>query len=496
MPVLASLESKSTITTSNLAFKQSILTCKSWVSPFVRRLAAFSINSIASPRISRIEFLSFNPKYCLATLKTTSSASTPTTSNPSRVFKKLNKAPPPTPKHKALGINPCFIRRSRSETIKKRPETIAVKGDDWRIKEGDAEHRTAEIAVACECFQNGLPEPVFLTYEDTTLYRVTVSRFVGPFVGEFLVEVESSVDSNKDSRRRLRFKRMPNLIQSEIPLIRTTGNVVGNLGFLPSLREMSEVEFRVDTRVLVQPYLTVVVSGLFLIVSLLDQRMKQGFIPRALCLGVGGGALLSFLNTRLGFEVVGVEADEVVLSIARQNSIRLILGDAIELIEKVACGRMKGDTHDLQVNIDCLNAKFDVVMVDLDSSDVRTGISAPPPESVRKPFFQASKSVLHDHGFFVINVVPPDERFYVTLIQELQDVFHNVHEINIENEDKFVLVATVSPIASNDHDNAFIQKAEACDFRSIYILYKGNVISKSLFQYSSHNRFNEKHMAH
>ncbi|XP_024994331.1 methyltransferase-like protein 13 [Cynara cardunculus var. scolymus] len=229
---------------------------------------------------------------------------------------------------------------------------------------------------------------------------------------------------------------MPNLIQSEIPLIRTTGNVVGNLGFLPSLREMSEVEFRVDTRVLVQPYLTVVVSGLFLIVSLLDQRMKQGFIPRALCLGVGGGALLSFLNTRLGFEVVGVEADEV------------------------ACGRMKGDTHDLQVNIDCLNAKFDVVMVDLDSSDVRTGISAPPPESVRKPFFQASKSVLHDHGFFVINVVPPDERFYVTLIQELQDVFHNVHEINIENEDKFVLVATVSPIASNDHDNAFIQKAE------------------------------------
>ncbi|KVI09600.1 methyltransferase-like protein 13 [Cynara cardunculus var. scolymus] len=320
-----------------------------------------------------------------------------------------------------------------------------------------------------ECFQNGLPEPVFLTYEDTTLYRVTINRSVGPFVGEFLVEdveVESNVDCNKDLRRRLRFKRMPNLIQSEIPLIPTVGNVVGNLGLdLPSLRKMNEVKFRVDTGVLIQPYLTAMVSGLFLIVSLLDRRMKQGFIPRALCLGVGGGALLSFLNTRLGFEVVGVEADEVVLSVARQyfglndrNSIRLILGDAIELIEKAASRRTKGDTHDLQVNIDCLNAKFDVVMVDLDSSDARTGISAPPPEIVRKPVFQAARSVLHDHGVFVINVVPPDERFYVTLIQELQDVFHKVHEINVENEDNFVLVGTVSPIASNDHDNALSRR--------------------------------------
>ncbi|KAI3748533.1 hypothetical protein L6452_11667 [Arctium lappa] len=317
-----------------------------------------------------------------------------------------------------------------------------------------------------ECFQNGLPEPVFLTYEDDTLYRVTINRSIGTVVGEFLVEdvqVESKADSNKDFRRRLRFKRMPNLIQSEIPLNPTTGDVVGDLGLdLLSLRKKNEVEFRVDTGVLVHTYLTAMVAGLFLIVSNLDCRIQQGFVPRALCLGVGGGALLSFLNTRLGFEVVGVEADEVVLSVAREyfglndgNSIRLILGDAIELIEKVACRRAGGDTRDLEVNIDCLDGKFDVVMVDLDSGDARTGVSAPPLEIVRESVFEAARSVLHDHGVFVINVVPSDDRFYLTLIEELQDVFHKVYEIDVGNEGNFVLVATVSPVASDDHDNDF-----------------------------------------
>ncbi|KAI3748534.1 hypothetical protein L6452_11668 [Arctium lappa] len=129
-----------------------------------------------------------------------------------------------------------------------------------------------------ECFQNGLPEPVFLTYEDDTLYRVTINRSVGTVVGEFLVEdvqVESKADSNKDFRRRLRFKRMPNLIQSEIPLNPTTGDVVGDLGLdLLSLRKKNEVEFRVDTGVLVHTYLTAMVAGLFLIVSNLDRRIQ------------------------------------------------------------------------------------------------------------------------------------------------------------------------------------------------------------------------------
>ena len=104
-----------------------------------------------------------------------------------------------------------------------------------------------------------------------------------------------------------------------------------------------------------------------MIASHLGNRIQQGVNPRALCLGVGGGALLTFLNTQLGFEVVGIDADDCVLMAAKQyfglnteNSIKVIVEDAIDVIENFATKR---DTYvsDLQANLD---DKFDVGMVD------------------------------------------------------------------------------------------------------------------------------------
>ncbi|KAM0064171.1 putative S-adenosyl-L-methionine-dependent methyltransferase [Helianthus debilis subsp. tardiflorus] len=214
-----------------------------------------------------------------------------------------------------------------------------------------------QLAIALHlkiCFRNGVPKTLFLTYEDDVLQHVVIKRFVGEFI------VEDVQLENKEFRRRLRFKRMPNLIQSQVPVAVNVCNV--ELG-LVSLGKMKKVEFRVDIGTLVQPYLTQMVSGLFLIVSSVNDRIRQGFSPRALCLGVGGGALLSFLNSKLGFEVVGVEADEVVLSVARGyfgltdvKSVKLIVGDVIQLISG-------------------LNDKFDVVMIDLDLTEASSGIS-------------------------------------------------------------------------------------------------------------------------
>ncbi|KAJ6751224.1 hypothetical protein OIU85_001720 [Salix viminalis] len=63
-------------------------------------------------------------------------------------------------------------------------------------------------------------------------------------------------------------------------------------------------------------------------------------------IGVGGGTLLSFLRTQLGFEVFGVEMDGEVLRVARQYfgledcEIHVSVGNAIEYVEKLA-GRNK-----------------------------------------------------------------------------------------------------------------------------------------------------------
>ncbi|XP_071734623.1 uncharacterized protein [Rutidosis leptorrhynchoides] len=332
------------------------------------------------------------------------------------------------------------------------------------------ENNLKQLVIALHpksCFKNGVPKPLFVTYEDDVVYRVIIDRFVGPFVGEFVVEdveVESKCDGNKESRRRIRFKTTPNLIQSQVRIVPSlvAGEYDGRLD-LGRLRRMKGVEFLADTSVLVHPYLTPMVSGLSIIAPYLNERIKVGGTPRALCLGVGGGSLLSFLNVRLGFEVVGVEADEIVLTVARQyfglnegKSVRIVVGDAMELTEKIA-----EDLTDSSFGIDVSKDRFDVVMVDLDSSDAQSGISAPPPEFVKKSVFQMMKSLVHDHGVVVINVIPPSKVFYNTLVHELRDVFHKVYEINVENDGNFVVMATLSPIAKDDHDNDFSTKLRA-----------------------------------
>ncbi|KAJ9548987.1 hypothetical protein OSB04_021530 [Centaurea solstitialis] len=323
------------------------------------------------------------------------------------------------------------------------------------------------------CFQKGLPVPQFLTYEDNTVFRTTINTYPGTIVGEFLVEdveVETKPGSKKDFRRRLRFKRNPNLIQTEVritPTITTDGGGVRSLNLdLPSLKKMNQVVFKVDTSVLIPSYLNAMVSAIFLNALHLDSRIQSGAAPRVLCLGVGGGALLSFLNTRLGFQVVGVDCDRIVVAVAMQffglknvgDSINIIDGDAVKLIEMVAYRLRQQNTLDLQVHVGWLDSKFDVLMVDLDASDPRYGICAPPPNFVTEPVFQTARSILTDHGIFVMNVVPLNQGFYSTLLQQLKSVFHKVYEMDVENEDNKVLVATLSPLPSHDHYNALSNK--------------------------------------
>ncbi|PQQ21511.1 methyltransferase-like protein 13 [Prunus yedoensis var. nudiflora] len=95
------------------------------------------------------------------------------------------------------------------------------------------------------------------------------------------VEIESGGEASKrEFRRRLRFKRMPNLVQTEYLSAPLFGSYGG--------------------------------ASLQLIASYIEGRIRSGFRPKALCLGVGGGALLGFLKAELGFQVMGVEADKEV----------------------------------------------------------------------------------------------------------------------------------------------------------------------------------------
>ncbi|CAF1791114.1 unnamed protein product [Brassica oleracea var. botrytis] len=285
--------------------------------------------------------------------------------------------------------------------------------DDISNSPADDSERLKPLVAALSPKPLTKEEAPFLIYEDDVVSRVELERSVGPYVGEMVIEdVEIEIDEvTREFRRRLRFKRTPNLVQSDIKMVRTRGEE-----FEPRLTE------------LVHPYLAPMVASLSLIGCDLKRR------PKALCIGVGGGGLLSFLKLKLGFEVTGVEIDPEVLRVARRY---------FGLEERFASVHV-GDGVDFLKRLDDVDSKFDVLMVDLDSSDPVHGVSAPPVEFVAKDVLLAARAVLVPCGVLVINVIPLSKTFYEELKDVFRGVFAELYEIDVGNGDNFVLVATVS----------------------------------------------------
>ncbi|KAL4576762.1 hypothetical protein LXL04_012861 [Taraxacum kok-saghyz] len=308
---------------------------------------------------------------------------------------------------------------------------------------------------------NGLPGTLFLKDDDDVAYRVTVDEIRGPIVGEILVEDIQLLgydDRNKQLRRRLRFQRMPQVLQSQAILVAITGNNEATTPTdLESLRKIESVRFEANTQILVHPYLIPMVWGLAKVASHLDMLLK----PRALCLGVGGGVLLNFLDTEMGFEVTGVESDRVVLDVATEyfglnktGSIRLVVGDAIFMIENVLPNYPP--------------ARFDVVFVDLDSSEAENGFCAPPPEFIKKPVFEGLRSAIDDGGVVIMNEAHLNQVLYATMVKELKEIFHKVFLVYVEDIENRVVIATVSPPSPVGIGNVFLMKLKS-KFRNTYI---------------------------
>ncbi|KAH7680583.1 S-adenosyl-L-methionine-dependent methyltransferase protein [Dioscorea alata] len=293
-------------------------------------------------------------------------------------------------------------------------------------------------------FKNGVPEIPFLSFEDNVVRSVLVDRIEGPVSGEMLVEdVEIDVSPVPELRRRLRFKMMPNLVQTQVRLIPDPSKD-GTIG--PQKGS------------LVQPYLAPMVAGLSLVAPFLEEKIKLGLRPRALCLGVGGGTLPMFLQSKLDFDILGVEADPVVLNIARQHFglvegefLHVHIGDAIGFIKNVAQQKdtLRRGLERMSDLVEGSRIDFDVIMVDLDAGDAVNGASAPPSEFVQRNVLLAAKMVLHDRGIIVINVIPQSKAFYSELIHDFREVFAELYEIEVGNGENYVLVATVTNVQLN-----------------------------------------------
>uniref|UniRef100_A0A0D9X9V2 PABS domain-containing protein n=1 Tax=Leersia perrieri TaxID=77586 RepID=A0A0D9X9V2_9ORYZ len=143
--------------------------------------------------------------------------------------------------------------------------------------------------------------------------------------------------------------------------------------------------------------------------------------PRCLCVGVGGGALLMLIRKGLQCDVLGIEADGVVLDVARSHFglvedefLRVRVGDAIQMIQDFA---QQGEPVQLWW-----------ILIPL-------MLIAPPLEMTQESILLAARRILHKKGALILNVIPPAEDgfLYKELIEVLRHVFCELYEINVGN---------------------------------------------------------------
>ncbi|CAL5005279.1 unnamed protein product [Urochloa decumbens] len=289
---------------------------------------------------------------------------------------------------------------------------------------------------------NAVPDVPLLTFHDDILLLAPVKFVIGTVVGEMVVEdvAIGSAPGPPELCRRLRFKRMPCLVQTQVRLCQSPAAAAASSSLLEALEGSDGMLQPEVGGSLVQPYLQAMVAGLAVIAPSIEERIQSGVRPRCLCAGVGGGSLPMSIRVGLQFNVLGVEADGVVLDVARNHFglvedefLHVHVGDAIQMIEDFA---RRGEP----------DMNFSAVIVDLDSSDAMCGVSAPPLEMIHGSVLLAARTILNQHGVLILNVIPPpaDGSFYTGLIDVLRQVFSELYEIDVGNGENFVLVATVS----------------------------------------------------
>ncbi|CAO2184278.1 unnamed protein product [Urochloa humidicola] len=294
---------------------------------------------------------------------------------------------------------------------------------------------------------NAVPDVPLLTFHDDLLLLAPVKFVTGTVVGEMVVE-DVAIDSATGPAklcRRLRFKRMPCLVQTQVRLCQPPAAAAAAASSSSSLLEALEgsgglLQPEVGGS-LVQPYLQAMVAGLAVIAPSIEESIQSGVRPKCLCAGVGGGSLPMSIRVGLQFSVLGVEADGVVLDVARSHFglvedefLHVHVGDAIQMIEDFS---RRGEP----------DMNFSAVIVDLDSSDAMCSVSAPPLEMIHRSVLLAARTILNQHGVLILNVIPPpaDGSFYKGLIDVLRQLFSELYEIDVGNGENFVLAATVSP---------------------------------------------------
>ncbi|KAF8715973.1 hypothetical protein HU200_026940 [Digitaria exilis] len=282
------------------------------------------------------------------------------------------------------------------------------------------------------------------------------SEITGPMVVEDVVYENTDGDQGSISEkmfRRLIFGRSSGLVQSEALLIRDAQideadkknkSASGTSKKRRNQKKGSKNSLRIDYSFLGSSYHSSIISGLSLVASTLSAASASGQKVSTTVIGLGAGCFPMFLRGCLPFiDIEVVELDPLVAELAKKyfglsvdEQLKVHLEDGIKFIEDSVANRSvsNGSTSDA----------IKILIIDVDSSDLSSGLSCPPENFVEDPFLQKAKEFLSEGGLFIINLVSRSSSVREMVVSRLKAVFEHLYSLQLEEDINEVLFASPS----------------------------------------------------
>lgn len=222
--------------------------------------------------------------------------------------------------------------------------------------------------------------------------------------GEYVVE---DVDVAGELYRRLIFLARPNLTQSEVRLKIAKG-------------KNKKTKKVIDTLNLASTYHSLMIGSLGLYLA---KPMT------VLVVGLGGGALPTYIHDTFPLSNTHVvELDPAIVRVAQDqfgfkpdDRLTVSTQDGIEFIKDLS---MSGQ----------MSKRFSVIMLDVDSKDLSSGMSCPPQPFVQNSFLRTLALCLEDEGMLVLNLVCRDSLLRQQLVKTLKEIWTAVIGYKLEEE--------------------------------------------------------------
>eukprot|EP00092_Neocalanus_flemingeri_P003266 GFUD01003497.1.p1 GENE.GFUD01003497.1~~GFUD01003497.1.p1 ORF type:complete len:665 (+),score=233.31 GFUD01003497.1:1632-3626(+) len=252
--------------------------------------------------------------------------------------------------------------------------------------------------------------------------RVERCRGQSTLSGQYVVE---DVCVGVDHVRRLIFLSRPHLTQSE--------------AILKSVKGKNKKTKKVaDLSVLASSYHGIMVGSLGIYLS----------APcKVLVVGLGGGSLPNYIHSTFPLSNVHVvEIDPAIVRVA-QDQFSFTLGDRLTVSTSCGLAYIKNSVE-----------QYNIIMLDVDSKDISSGMSCPPPSFLEPHFLDLLCTRLVPGGMLVLNLVCRDSVLRGELMEVLAKVWPSVISYKLEEEvNEIVFCSSNEKLKSGEVKKTFSQ---------------------------------------